>query len=160
MNSVKHSEKFRIDQPIETLFPLFSAEGEKLWVPGWDYMNIMGSTDLHEDYIFLTKNHDHASTDAIWLIKRYEPENYFIQLYKIEPEDKVGVVSVRCIQKDKNLTEVEVTYQYTALSKMGNEFIESFTKSHYKEFISEWRRLLVSYFNSKTTAVSNDYINR
>jgi len=111
-------------------------------------MNIMGSTDLHEDYIFLTKNHDHASTDAIWLVKRYEPENYFVQFYKIEPEDKAGVISVRCIQIDKILTEVEVTYQYTALSKMGNEFIEGFTKSHYKEFISEWRRLLVSYFNS------------
>ena len=43
MSSVKHIEKFRIDQPIEILFPLFSAEGEKLWVPGWDYENIMGS---------------------------------------------------------------------------------------------------------------------
>ena len=112
-------------------------------------MNIMGSTDLHEDYIFLTKNHDHASTDAIWLVKRYEPENYFIQLYKIEPEDKAGVISVRCIQIDKNLTEVEVTYQYTGLSKKGVNFIEDFTSSQYKEFIGEWNRLLVSYFNSK-----------
>ena len=149
MNSVKHSAEFRIDQPLETLFPLFSAEGEKLWVPGWDYVNIMGSNDLHEDYIFLTKNHDHASTDAIWLVKRYDPENFFVQFYKIEPEDKVGVISVRCIQIDKNLTEVEVTYQYTGLSKKGVNFIEDFTSSQYKEFIGEWNRLLVSYFNSK-----------
>jgi hypothetical protein len=46
MRSVKHTEKFQIDQPIELLFPLFSAEGEKLWVPGWDYENIMGSNDM------------------------------------------------------------------------------------------------------------------
>ncbi len=98
MSSVKHSEKFKIDQPIEILFPLFSAEGEKLWVPGWDYENIMGSNDLHEDYIFLTKNHDHASTDAIWLVKRYEPESFLVQFYKVEPEDKVGVITVQCIQ--------------------------------------------------------------
>lgn len=150
MNSVKHSEKFRIDQPVEILFPLFSAEGEKLWVPGWDYVNIMGSTDLHEDYIFLTKNHDHASTDAIWLVKRHDPENFFVQFYKIEPEDKAGVISVRCIQIGEILTEVEVTYQYIALSKKANEFIEGFTSSHYKEFISEWKQLLVSYFNSKS----------
>jgi len=149
MSSVKHSEKFRIDQPIETLFPLFSAEGEKLWVPGWDYENIMGSNDLHEDYIFLTKNHDHASTDAIWLVKRYDPESFLVQFYKVEPEDKVGVITVQCIQIDKRLTEVEVTYEYTGLSEKGDEFIDGFTSTQYKEFIGEWNSLLVSYFQSK-----------
>ena len=58
MNTIKHTVDFEIDQPIALLFPLFSAEGEKLWVPGWDYVNIMESKDLHEDYVFLTKNHD------------------------------------------------------------------------------------------------------
>ena len=149
MSSVKHSEKFRIDQPIETLFPLFSAEGEKLWVPGWDYENIMGSNDLHEDYIFLTKNHDHASTDAIWLVKRYDPESFLVQFYKVEPEDKVGVITVQCIQIDKRLTEVEVTYEYTGLSEKGDEFVDGFTSTQYKEFIGEWNSLLVSYFQSK-----------
>lgn len=149
MSSVKHSEKFRIDQPIETLFPLFSAEGEKLWVPGWDYENIMGSNDLHEDYIFLTKNHDHASTDAIWLVKRYDPESFLVQFYKIEPEDKVGVITVQCVQIDKCLTEVEVTYEYTGLSEKGNEFIDTFTSVQYKEFIGEWNSLLINYFQSK-----------
>jgi hypothetical protein len=149
MSSVKHSEKFRIDQPIETIFPLFSAEGEKLWVPGWDYENIMGSNDLHEDYIFLTKNHDHASTDAIWLVKRHDPESFLVQFYKVEPEDKVGVITVQCIQIDKRLTEVEVTYEYTGLSEKGDEFVDGFTSTQYKEFIGEWNSLLVSYFQSK-----------
>ncbi len=149
MSSVKHSGKFRIDQPIETLFPLFSAEGEKLWVPGWDYENIMGSNDLHEDYIFLTKNHDHASTDAIWLVKRYDPEFFLVQFYKIEPGDKVGIITVQCIQIDKCLTEVEVTYEYTGLSEKGNEFIDTFTSVQYKEFIGEWNSLLINYFQSK-----------
>ena len=149
MSSVKHSEKLRIDQPIESLFPLFSAEGEKLWVPGWDYENIMGSNDLHEDYVFLTKNHDHASTDAIWLVKKYDPESFFVQFYKVEPEDKVGVISVRCISIDMCNTEVEVTYEYIGLSEKGNEFVDGFTSTQYKEFIGEWNSLLVSYFKSK-----------
>jgi len=61
MKSVKHTAGFEISQPAADLFPLFSPEGETLWVPEWDYENIMGTTDLHEDYIFLTKAHDHAS---------------------------------------------------------------------------------------------------
>jgi len=75
MNTIKHTAAFEIDEPIDKLFPLFSAEGEKLWVPGWDHENIMGSTDLCEDYIFLTRNHDHASTKAIWLLQiKMRPE--------------------------------------------------------------------------------------
>lgn len=64
MNLVNHTKNFQIDQPVENLFPLFSAEGEKHWVPGWDYKNIMDSTELHENYIFVTENHDHAASDG------------------------------------------------------------------------------------------------
>jgi hypothetical protein len=64
MNLVKHTKDFQIDQPVENLFLLFSAEGEKYWVPGWDYKNIMDSTELHEDYIFVAENHDHAASDG------------------------------------------------------------------------------------------------
>ncbi len=148
MDSVTRSAEFSIGQPVETVFPLFSPEGEKLWVPGWDYVSITGSTELHEDSIFVTRNHDHAGTEALWLVKRYEPENYFVQFYRIEPEDKVGVVSVRCSSMGRQLTSVEVTYRYTALGLKGTEFIRDFTSSHYDQFIGEWRRLLVDYFDS------------
>jgi len=89
MGTIKHSKDFQLGQAANIVFPLFSAEGEKLWVPGWDYENIMGTTELHEDYIFLTKNHDHAAADAIWLVKRYEPDNYLVEFYKVEPEEKL-----------------------------------------------------------------------
>ena len=149
MSTIKYTEKFKINQPIEILFPLFSAEGEKLWVPGWDYENIMGSTELHEDYVFLTKNHDHASTDAIWLVKKYDPKSYLVQFYKVEPENKVGIIIVQCKKITKCVTQVEVSYEYIGLSKKGNEFVESFTSTEYKTFISEWNNLLESYFESK-----------
>ena len=149
VSKVKHTAHFVIEQPIEILFPLFSAEGEKLWVPGWDYENIMGSNDLHEDYIFLTKNHDHASAKAIWLVKRYDPDSYLVQFYKVEPDNKVGIITVRCIKIDTSKTQVEVTYEYIGLSVEGNRFIEKFTPSEYEVFINEWNTLLVQYFNSK-----------
>jgi hypothetical protein len=148
MNSVTRTAKFSIGQPAAEVFPLFSPEGEKRWVPGWDYVNIMGSHELHEDYVFVTKNHDHAGTEAVWLVKRHEPENFLVQFYRIEPEDKVGVVSVRCSQIEKELTEVEVTYRYIALGMKGREFVGGSTSSLYEGFIDEWRRLLVSYFDS------------
>ena len=96
MSSIKHEEEFQVEQPIDILFPLFSAAGEKYWVPGWDYKNIMGATELHEDYIFVTENHDHASIDAIWLVKRYDLDSHHVEFYKVEPGDKAGIIAVRC----------------------------------------------------------------
>jgi len=149
MSSVKHSKKFQMNQPIEDLFPLFSAEGEKLWVPDWDYQNVMESKDLHEDYIFLTQNHDHASSKAIWVVKRYDPNTYFVQFYKVESDDKVGIISVQCVQIDKSETEIEVSYQYIGISEKGDEFIKQFTSEEYTKFIGEWEKLLLIYFESK-----------
>ena len=149
MSKIKHTASFEISQPIHVLFPLFSAEGEKLWVPGWNYENIMGSTELHEDYVFLTKTHDHASSNAIWVVKKHDPAKYYVQFYKVEPEDKIGIIEVKCIQLDETDTEVQVTYEYIGLSDKGNQFIKEFTPSEYKAFITEWKTLLVSYFETK-----------
>ena len=66
-------------------------EGEKLWVPGWDYENVMETTELSEDYVFLTRSHDHAEADAIWLVKKDVPSDHLVELYRIEPEQEVGL---------------------------------------------------------------------
>ena len=150
MKSISHTKSFTLDFPISKLFPLFSPEGEKLWVPGWDYKNVMGKTDLCEDYIFLTKTHDHVSSDAIWIVKAYNPESHFVQYYKIEPEYKVGVVTVQCAELGPAKTKVQVTYKYQALSKTGEEFIAGFSEKVYEEFIGEWQRLLTNYIQSNS----------
>ena len=149
MNRIRHSKSFQIDQPVDMLFPLFSAEGEKLWVPGWDYENIMGTNDLHEDYIFLTRNHDHAANKAIWLVKRYQPEIYLVEFYKVEPDEKVGVITVKCSELSGVKTNVCVTYEYIATSEKGNEFVGNFTSQEYDKFIGEWQHLLEAYFEQK-----------
>jgi hypothetical protein len=146
MNQVTRSAAFEIPQAIDTLFPLFSPEGEKLWVPDWGYENIMGSTELHEDDVFLTKTHDHASTDAIWLVKRYEPTNHRVQFYKVEPGDKVGIVTVQCFKIAEKQTRVQVTYTYIALTVKGKAFIHGFTDEAYQAFIDEWKMLLNRYY--------------
>jgi len=172
MATIKHQTSFQINQPAQKLFPLFSAEGEKLWVPGWDYENIMGSTDLHEDYIFLTAGHhksehhgagrhssahhgsDHHRSDyhgaakTIWLVKRHEPANYFVQFYRVEPGDKVGIVTVHCKPITQELTEVEIAYEFIGLSEKGNEFIKGYTAESYEAFISPWPKLLADYFET------------
>ncbi len=149
MKSVSRNKAFEIAISIKDLFPLFSPEGEKYWVPGWDYENVMGTTELSEDYVFLTKAHDHRTKDAIWIVKKYDPRSHFVQFYKIEPGDKIGVVTVKCSEQEAERTSVEVTYKYIALSATGEGFVSEFSESVYEKFIGEWQTLLSNYFRSK-----------
>lgn len=149
MISREHAKTFEIDYPIRDVFPLFTPEGEKLWAPGWDYESPQGLTELAEDDIFLTQNHDHGASEAIWIVKEFDPTNHIVQYYKIEPGNKVGIITVKCTGLDPAKTSIEVTYKYVALSVTGEEFISEFTANVYDEFISEWQTLLVAYFQSK-----------
>ncbi len=149
MKTVQHSAEFEIEQPVEAVFPLFSPEGETHWVPGWEYENIMGSTELCENYVFLTQRHDHAAGKAIWIVKAYEPEAYRVQFYKVEPEEKVGVITVNCTPRAATSTRVEVSYTYIALSAAGEAFVAGFTEAGYRAYIDEWKTLLERYFAAK-----------
>jgi len=146
MSTLSHTTEFTIVQPVDRLFPLFSPEGETLWVPGWTYKNVMGRTDLREDDVFLTNTHDHAGAGAVWLVKRFDPARYHVQFYRVEPGIKVGLVSVQCDQAGASSTRVRVTYTYTGLSDEGNRFIDAFTRAEYAKSIGEWKVLLTDYF--------------
>ena len=147
--SISYTEIFDINQPARTLFELFSPEGERLWVPGWQYQNILGTDALHEDYVFLTQGHDHAAGEAIWIVKRYDPDAMQVQYYRIEPGEKLGIVAVSCDSLDRRSTRVTVTYTYIGLSDRGNRFIEGYTRVAYQEFIGQWKSLLEAYFVKK-----------
>ena len=149
MKSVCHTKAFEMAYPVAELFPLFSPEGEKHWAPGWDYENVMGTTELCEDYVFLTKSHDHGTTEAIWIVKKYDSTSHFVQFYKIEPQDKIGVVTVKCTELGAERTRVEVTYKYVALSATGELFVSEFSERAYEDFIGEWQTLLANYFESR-----------
>ena len=149
MEPISHTKIFEIAISIEDLFPLFGPEGEKYWIPGWDYENVMGTTELSEDYVFLTKTHNHRTADAIWIVKKYDPKSHFVQFYKIEPEDKIGVVTVKCSELEAERTKIQVTYKYIPLSPTGENFVSEFNESVYEKFIDEWQTLLSNYFRSK-----------
>ena len=144
---VSHSEEFLLERDISYVFALFSPEGEKLWAPGWNYTNLLGSIELEPDYVFLTDTHDHKSAQAIWIVSGYDPDKHYVSYYKVEPGQKVGKVVVECFEQSRTSTLVRVAYKYIGLSDSGNRFVASFTKEAYKEFITEWRSRLHDFLH-------------
>ena len=149
MNSIQHTANFTLPGRLEQILPLFTPEGEKLWAPGWDYTPTLKDAEFDEDYVFLTGSHDHASTHAIWLVKRNEPEKGLIAYYRVEPGDKVGVVTVQCSQHGLDRTSVNVTYMYVPLTEKGQSFVAEYTEQAHRDFIAQWRTHLEHYLSSE-----------
>jgi len=143
---VFHTEEFLLEKSIAIVFPLFTPEGEKLWAPGWTYTNLIGSTELKPDDVFLTDTHDHKSAQAIWIVSEYDVNKHLVSYYKIEPGQKIGKITVQCFEQSPSATRVGVTYKYIGLSDSGNQFVAGFTKEAFTEFIGVWRSLLRDYF--------------
>ena len=70
-----------------------------------------------------------------------------MQFNRVEPEDKVGLVTVQCSAISDCITHVEVTYEYIPLSEKGRGFVEDYTIEAYEEFIDHWKELLLQYFD-------------
>lgn len=145
MSTISRTHSFEIDLSMSDVFSLFTPEGEKEWVPGWDYENVMGNTQLSEDDVFVTGSHDFAVDRAVWIVKRHDPTAHLVQYYRVEPNEKVGTVTVECDESGEGRTRVTVTYKWTALTEAGEEFVASYDEDIHAEFIEEWRELLLAY---------------
>jgi hypothetical protein len=146
---IGHSHQITLNHVPETIFPLFTPEGEKKWAAGWDFEWIFTPRgELEENLLFTTAAHDHGQGGAIWIISRYEPTEHFVEYQRIEPGVKIGRIRVRCRVDEPGKTLATIEYIYTALSERGNEFIEHFTAPHYLVFIGEWEKAINDYLET------------
>src|ERR1700747_179842 len=62
------SGSFHLDAAPARVFPLFSAEGERAWAPGWEPEMLSGGGERGS--VFRTRSHDRQVT---WIVTAYDP---------------------------------------------------------------------------------------
>ena len=60
---------FHLDAPLSRVLPLFTARGEREWVPGWDPVILSGAEERGS--AFQTRGSDGRSTT--WIVIDYRP---------------------------------------------------------------------------------------
>lgn len=98
----------------------------------------MGSTELHEDYIFVTENHDHAASDAIWLVKRYDPDSHHVEFYKVEPEEIESYTGYNFLGSFPKIASLQRTILATVL---GNRSVSADFDVKSQAFISQRKHI-------------------
>jgi hypothetical protein len=134
---LSNSRDFRLDATCARVFPMFTAEGERAWAPGWNPEMLSG--DVERGSAFRTLGH-RDGRETVWIVVDYRPDQYRVAYARIAQGSNIGLVDVSCRDTAPNGMQVSVRYTLTGLNKEGDDFVREFlSDAHYTRFIEEWR---------------------
>jgi hypothetical protein len=132
---------------IADAFPLFSPEGERRWVPGWDPELLHPSgAEWEEGQIFRTRD---ETGDAVWLVTRLDRRQHRVEYHRVQPGRWVAHITVQCRELEGSRTEVETAYAFVGLSAVGNREIDAMTQESYDAKMTRWTEWIARYLERR-----------
>ena len=128
--------------PPDQALPLFTPDGEREWVPGWDPRFPAGE-DTSPGTVFLTHEATH------WVIADRTPDS--MRYARITPGVHAGTVEVRC-EPLGDATRAHVTYDLTALGDPAT--VDRFA-ADFPSMLEDWQRLIATAVERRH-AVANE----
>ena len=134
---VRRTGSIHLGGDPERVFPFFTPEGERRWVPGWDPVHRHPADGaLQAGGVFVTRAP--GEDETVWLVVRYDPAALDVAYARVTPGVRAGVVEVRCRAALGGGTLAHVAYTLTALSPRGNEVLGTFTEERYAAMLGDW----------------------
>ena len=154
-NRKKHSYVQNLKAPPETVFPLLCPVREADWVPGWmPELVISHSGVCEQDCIFVTPPELPSERQkAIWIVRKYYPDNWVLEMYKMTPEHTVSKLEISLTGSAENSTAAHISYEITAIGTSGDKFVEEFTSEWYEGFMMEWEKQMNHYLDTGNKVV-------
>lgn len=128
---VQRTGSFLLAAPIERVRPLFTAEGERAWAPGWD-PQWADSEHVHDVGEVWSTSGPPVTT---WIT--VQADEQCVRYARVAPGDSAGIVSVSFQAVDEG-TRVTVGYDLSALSDDGAVRLTAFEAS-YDDMLDHWR---------------------
>jgi hypothetical protein len=145
--SCELSGRLEIPAPLETTFELFSPEGERLWVPGWnpELLHPPG-VSWQAGLIFRTRE---ELGEAVWVVTLLDRERHEVEYVRVEPGRYVAKVRVGCRGRSAGPTDVRVTYTFVGLSEAGNREIAAMSQAAYEQKMMRWQEWIDSHLSGR-----------
>jgi hypothetical protein len=107
--------------PFEAAWPLFGADKERAWAPGWepDFLWPEEAFD-QEGMVFKVR---HGDQNAVWVNTAFDRIARRIQYVYVIPDVVVTVITLK-LMADGDSTRVDVVYERTALLAKANEIVK------------------------------------
>ena len=135
--------RIRVGLPPAEAFRLFTARGEQDWAPGWDPVFPAETPDDTEPgTVFETGGHGQPGAHGhatIWVVTDRQPGRR-ISYARVTPGDRACTVTVTLSPAGQHgeASDVEVTYQLTALSAAAQPGLREFADG-YAAYLQSWQ---------------------
>jgi hypothetical protein len=145
------TSRIQVDLPPGEAFRLFTPRREQDWVHGWQpRFPAPAPDDTEPGIVFET----HANGQhTIWVVTSREPGKR-ISYARVTPGEQAGIVTVT-ITAAHGHSEVEVTYQLTALSPAADHKLREFAEG-YPAYLQSWQDAITAWLH-RPRPPANDY---
>ena len=139
---LRTKQRGSFDLPLEAsdAFDLFTAEGERRWVKGWNPLILSDCGGEGVGAVFLT---DHGGEQTIWTVIECDRKTGRLRYSRVAPGSRAGTVGVE-ISPTGEASRVTVTYDLTALGPEGEVAVRAMDKPGFAAMMAEWRRLIIA----------------
>jgi len=146
--AVDFNGRLTIKGPIDDIFGLFSPEGERLWVPGWnpELLHPPGVT-WAQGQIFRTRE---EQGEAIWIVSGLDRDRHHVEYHRVEPGRYVARVRVQCAAGEDGHVDVSVAYRFIGLSHGGNREVAAMEPGAYTEKMTQWKGWIDAHLVRRT----------
>jgi hypothetical protein len=144
--------RIRVAQPPAEAFRLFSARGEQDWAPGWyPHFLVPAPDDTEPGTVFETGAHGPPGAHGqptVWVVTDRQPGRR-ISYARVTPGDRAGTVTVTLSPagQDGEASDVEVTYQLTALSAAAQPGLGEFADG-YPAYLQSWQDAISAWLGT------------
>jgi hypothetical protein len=134
--------RIKVDLPPGEAFRLFTPRGEQDWAHGWHpRFPAPAPDDAEPGTVFETHTH---GQHTIWLVTGREPGKR-ISYARVTPGDQAGTVTITITPSGRH-SEVEVTYQLTALTSAANHKLREFADG-YPAYLQSWQDAITTWLH-------------
>ena len=126
--------RIMVPLPPSEAFRLFTPSGEQDWAHGWHpHFPAQAPDDTEPGTVFETSAH---GQHTIWVVMDRQPGKR-ISYARVTPGDQAGTVTVSLTPSHRQ-SEVEVTYELTALTDAAREKLSEFADG-YVAYLQSWQ---------------------
>lgn len=138
---------FTVGASIDVAFPLFGADKERAWAPGWNPRYLW--PDAAGDRQGMAFTVAHGNKTAFWVNTVFDRDAKQIQYVYVIPEVVVTVITLK-LSPHSGTTDVQVTYDRTALTDDANHVVDEMAEQD-KLAGPEWSAQIKGYLELTCT---------
>jgi hypothetical protein len=123
-----HTEEkfsFTAHAAMDRVLPLFGADKERAWAPGWNPRFLYPQPASDERGMVFNAAHDRLS--SIWVNTDFDTKNGRVQYVYAIPDALITVITLR-LKSEENQTKVEVQYDRTALRAEADDHVREMAR--------------------------------